>query len=182
MRGSLDEDSPYADAVVHGDGLTSLQSRREKGGLTEQIVSAAKGADFLQLERRGNRFTMSAARFDEPLATSVLEELPLGDEVYVGLFLCSHNVDVVEQAIFRDVRIIRPAKADFTPYRDYVGSVLEILDVATGRRQVVRRSAEPFEAPNWTTRRRRADLQQQRALRERAAGCIASTSRPAPRR
>ena len=147
VRGSLDEDSPYADAVVHGDGLTSLQSRREKGGLTEQIVSAVKGADFLQLERRGNRFTMSAARFGEPLATSVLEELPLGDEVYVGLFLCSHNVDVVEQAIFRDVRIIRPAKADFTPYRDYIGSVLEILDVETGRRQVVRRSAEPFEAP-----------------------------------
>jgi Tol biopolymer transport system component len=29
--------------------------------------------------------------------------------------------------------------------------VLEILDVETGRRQVVHRSAEPFEAPNWTT-------------------------------
>ena len=68
VRGSLDEDAPYADAVVHGDGLTSLQSRREKGGLTEQIVSATKGADFLQLERRGNRYTMSAARFGEPLA------------------------------------------------------------------------------------------------------------------
>jgi WD40 repeat protein/regulation of enolase protein 1 (concanavalin A-like superfamily) len=151
VRGSLDEDSPYADAVAHGDGLTSLQHRRLKGGLTEQTVSAIKGADFLQLERRGNRFTMSAARFGEPLTMSVLEELPLGDEVYVGLFLCSHNPDVVEQAIFRDVRIIRPAKADFTPYRDYIGSVLEVLDVQTGRRQVVRRSAEPFEAPNWTT-------------------------------
>jgi len=151
VRGSLDEDSPYADAVVHGDGLTSLQSRREKAGLTEQIVSGIKGADFLQLERRGNRYTMSAAPFGEPLSVSVLEELPLGDEVYVGLFLCSHNPEVVEQAIFRDVRIIRPAKPDFTPYRDYIGSVLEILDVETGRRQVVRRSGEPFEAPNWTT-------------------------------
>ena len=151
VRGSLDEDAPYADAVVHGDGLTSLQYRREKAGLTEQIASATKGADFLQLERRGNRFTMSAARFGEPLSVSVLEDLPLGDEVYVGLFLCSHNPDVVEQAIFRDVRIIRPARADFTPYRDYIGSVLEILDVETGRRQVVRRSGEPFEAPNWTT-------------------------------
>ena len=151
VRGSLDEDAPYADAVVHGDGLTSLQYRREKGGLTEQIVSAVKGADFLQLERRGNRFTMSAARFGEPLTPSVLDELPLGDEVYVGLFLCSHNPDVVEQAIFRDVRMIRPARVDFTPYRDYIGSVLEILELATGRRQVVKRSAEPFEAPNWTS-------------------------------
>jgi Tol biopolymer transport system component len=48
------------------------------------------------------------------------------------------------------VRVIRPAKVGFTPYRDYIGSVLEILDVESGRRQVVRRSAEPFEAPNWT--------------------------------
>jgi len=47
VRGSLDEDSPYADAVVHGDGLTSLQSRREKAGLTEQIVSGITDADFL---------------------------------------------------------------------------------------------------------------------------------------
>ena len=124
---------------------------REGQGSPSRSCPSTKGADFLQLERRGNRFTMSAARFGEPLTVSALEELPLGDEVYVGLFLCSHNVDVVEQAIFRDVRIIRPAKADFTPYRDYIGSVLEILDVETGRRQVVRRSAEPFEAPNWTT-------------------------------
>jgi hypothetical protein len=151
VRGSLDDDSPYADAVVHGDGLTSLQYRREKGGLTEQIVSRITGADFLQLERKGNRFTMSAARFGEPLTTSTLDELPLGDEVYVGLFLCSHNPEVVEQAIFRDVRIIRPARSDFTPYRDYIGSLLEILDLQTGRRQVVKRSVEPIEAPNWTT-------------------------------
>jgi len=151
VRKSLDEDAPYADAVVHGDGLTSLQYRREKGGLTQEVASEIKGADFLQLERRGNRYTMSAARFGEPLVTSVLEELPLGDELYVGLFLCSHNPEVVEQAIFRDVRIIRPSKPDFTPYRDYIGSLLEVLDVESGRRHVLRRSAEPFEAPNWTS-------------------------------
>jgi Tol biopolymer transport system component/regulation of enolase protein 1 (concanavalin A-like superfamily) len=151
VRSSLDDDAPYADAVAHGDGLTSLQYRREKGGLTEQVVSDAKGADFLQLERKGNRFTMSAARFGDTLARSVLEELPLGDEVYVGLFLCSHDPDVLEQATFSNVRIVRPVKDGFTPYREYIGSLLELLDLASGRRTLLRRSAEPFEAPNWTT-------------------------------
>ena len=66
------------------------------------------------------------------------------------LFLCSHNPDVVETGIFRDVRLIRPAREGFVPYRDYIGSQLEVLEVATGRRRVVHRSAEPFEAPNWT--------------------------------
>lgn len=149
-RSALDDDALYADAAAHGDGLTSLQYRSAKGGVTEQVVSEAKGADFLQLERRGNRFTMSVARFGERLSVSELPELALGEEVYVGLFLCSHDADTVEKAVFKDVRVIRPAKPGFTPYRDYIGSVLEILDVASGRRQVVRRSAEPFEAPNWT--------------------------------
>jgi Tol biopolymer transport system component/regulation of enolase protein 1 (concanavalin A-like superfamily) len=149
-RAGLADDAPYVDAAIHGDGLTSLQYRRAKGAVTEQIVSAVKGADFVQLERKGNSFTMSVARFGEPLTATRLDDLPLGEEVEAGLFLCSHNKDVVERAVFRDVRIVRPAKDGFVPYRDYIGSVLEVLDVETGRRQVLRESAEPFEAPNWT--------------------------------
>src|SRR5262249_9182503 len=77
-------------------------------------------------------------------------DLALGDELYVGLFLCSHNSNVVERAIFRDVRVIRPAKGDFVPYRDYIGSHLEILDVQSGGREIIYSSPQPFEAPNWT--------------------------------
>jgi TolB protein len=150
VRTSLDADSPYADAAVHGDGLTSLQFRRTKGAITEQVQSTIKAPDFVQLERKGSTYTMSVARFGEPLTPSQLSDLPLGDEVYVGLFLCSHNPAVMERAVFRDVRIIRPAKDGFVPYRDYIGSVLEILDLQTGHRQAVHSSAQPFEAPNWT--------------------------------
>jgi TolB protein len=151
VRTSLDPDSPYADALVHGDGLTSLQYRRTKGAITEQVESAVKGADVLQLERKGRTYIFSAARFGEPFTTSQVSDLDLGDDVHVGLFLCSHNPDVVEKAVFRDVRIIRPAREGFVPYRDYIGSLLEILDVETGHRRVVHASAQPFEAPNWTS-------------------------------
>jgi Tol biopolymer transport system component len=58
---------------------------------------------------------------------------------------------VVERATFRDVRIVRPVKDGFTPYRDYIGSVLELLDVHTGKLEVIHSSKQPFEAPNWTT-------------------------------
>jgi Tol biopolymer transport system component len=150
VRGSLDDDSPYADVAVHGDGLTSLQFRRTKGGDTEEVSSGVSGPDLIQLERKGNRYTMSVAHFGEPFTTSEVADLPLGDEVYAGLFLCSHNPDVVEHAVFHDLRITRPAKDGFIPYRDYIGSRLEILDVETGRRSVVLSSAQPFEAPNWT--------------------------------
>ncbi len=150
VRSTLDADSPYADAVTHGDGLTSLQYRRTKGAATEEVKSAVTGADVLQLERKGHAFILSAARYGEPFTVSTLPDLDLGDAVYVGLFLCAHDPDVVEKALFRDVRIVRPARDGFVPYRDYIGSRLEILDLASGHRHLVHASAQPFEAPNWT--------------------------------
>jgi len=150
VRRTLDSDSVYADAVLHGDGLTSLQFRRAKGAQTEQVESEVTGADVLQIERKGSTVVASVARFGDLFTVSQVEDIGLGDEAYVGLFLCSHNPEVVERAVFRNVRLVRPAPDGFVPYQDYIGSRLEILDVATGHRQLVHASADPFEAPNWT--------------------------------
>lgn len=149
VRPSLDADSAYADCAEHGDGLTSLQFRPAKGANTFEIRLPIANADVLQFERRGSTYIFSAARFGEPFV-SAETNLDLGDEIYAGLFVCSHNPDVTEKAIFRDVRIIKPAKKDFVPYRDFIGSMLEILNVQSGRLEMIHRSAEPFEAPNWT--------------------------------
>src|SRR5215204_6339507 len=48
VRAGQDADAAYADAVVHGDGLTSLQFRRTKGAITEESRASIKGADVLQ--------------------------------------------------------------------------------------------------------------------------------------
>ena len=151
VRPSQDADAPYVDGVVHGDGLTSLQFRRTKGAITEQVESPVKGADVIQLERKGQTYIFSAAKFGDPFTTSQVSDVSLGDDVLVGLALCSHNGDVTERAIFKDVRLVRPMKDGFMPYAEYIGSVLEILDVPSGRKQVIYRSEQPFEAPNWTT-------------------------------
>jgi hypothetical protein len=151
IRATMDADSPYVDAVVHGDGLTSLQFRRTKGAITEEKRSEITGADVLQLERRGSRFIMSAAKFGDPYTTTELGDVTLPDAVIAGLALCSHNPDVVERAVFSNVRVIRPAPENFRPYRDYIGSVLEVLDVASGDRRVLRLTADPIEAPNYNT-------------------------------
>ena len=151
VRPNQDADAPYVDAVVHGDGLTSLQFRRAGGAVTEERPSAIKGAEVLQLERRGGTYIMSAAKFGEPFTDTEIADVNLGDDLLVGLVLCSHNADVTERAILSNVRLIKPARDGFVPYRDYLGSVLEVLDVESGHRQVLQRSEQPFEAPNWTT-------------------------------
>jgi len=150
VRPNLEPDAPYADCAEHGSGLTSLQFRRTKGANTEELVLSITNADVLQFERRGGSFVFSAARQGEPFVSCELTNLDLGDEVLAGLFVCSHSADAVEQAVFREVSIVLPAKPDFKPYQEYLGSVLEILDVQSGRLEKIQASAEPFEAPNWT--------------------------------
>lgn len=149
VRPSLDADAPHAAAVVHGDGLTSLQFRRTRAANTEEVRSSLQTADVIQLERKGDTFIMSVARFGEPFVSEQVS-LALGDEVYVGLFVCSHNKDVVEKAVFHDVRITVPASNNFVPYRDYIGSNLEVMDVATGHRKILYQAPDSFQAPNWT--------------------------------
>ena len=121
---------PYVDGALHGDGLTSLQYRKAKGEDTAQIeMPAAKGANVIQLERRGNLFIFSAARFGEPFEVAEIKDASfVPEEAYVGLFLSSHNPDVKETAIFGNVRVIKPVKVGFQPYRDYIGSRLEIAE------------------------------------------------------
>ncbi len=150
IRKSLDNDSAYADIAVHGDGLTSLQFRRARGGITEQVQSLSKSPEVIQLSRSGSKISMAVALAGEPLQPSEPIELDLGDEVYVGLYICSHNPDVVEKGTFRNVRITVPAPADFKPYRDYIGSRLEVLNVKTGHRRVVHTVSDSMQAPNWT--------------------------------
>jgi TolB protein len=150
VRPNLEPDAPYADTAKHGDGLCSLQFRRTKGANTDQIQLPITNANVLQFERKGSSFIFSAAHFGEPLVSRELTNLDLGDDVYAGLFICSHTADVIEKAVFRDVRIIRPAKTGFVPYRDFIGSLLEIADAESGRSEVIYHSTQPFEAPNWT--------------------------------
>ena len=150
VRSSLAPDSPHASAVVHGDGLASLQFRRTKGANTEEVKSSVTAPDVLQLERKGNKYLIAFARSGDPLATVEISDLALGDDVYVGLFVCSHNKEVVEKAVFRDVRITVPAAENFVPYRDYIGSNLEILDVKSGSRKIIYRAPDSLQAPNWT--------------------------------
>ena len=150
VRKNLEGDAPHVNAVVHGDGLTSLQYREAKGDSTKEIRSELTGADVIQLERKGNTYTMRVARFGEPFVTEEVQRLDLGDDVYVGLFVGSHNKDVLEKGIYSDVRITVPAPDDLVQYRQYLGSNLEILDVQTGDREIIYTSPKSLQAPNWT--------------------------------
>jgi Tol biopolymer transport system component len=151
VRESLNADAAYADAAVHGEGLTSLQFRKAANSETEEVKTEVQSPDFIRFQRQGNTFIFYAANYGEPLKEVARKELDLGNEVYVGLFITSHEDQVAEQATFSNVRISIPAKEDFVPYRDYSSSNIEILDLSNSNRKIIYSSKDDVEAPNWMT-------------------------------
>jgi len=108
IRPTLEPSGVHVTAALHGNGLMSLQFRRSVGGETEEEKSRDSLPDpdvVIQLERKNGVYIMSVGRFGDPLVPQRLTGLSLPDTVYVGLYVCSHNDNVVERARFTDVRI-----------------------------------------------------------------------------
>lgn len=150
IRKSLDSKSQHINACVHGDGLTSLQFRKQFGAQTEEVRSELKNADVIQLERRGNVYTMRVAKFGQPFVVQNFDQIDLGDDVYVGLFVGSHNPDVLETAVFNDVRITIPLQGPSEKSTQMtLGSNLEICNVVSGERKIIYAVPYSIQAPNW---------------------------------
>jgi Tol biopolymer transport system component len=127
-----------------------MQYRKTAGDSTMEEQSSINNANVIQLERKGNDYTMSVARFGETFTSEQLTGISLGDSVYVGLFVCSHDAGKTTKAAFSNVRIVKPAPDTLVQYRDYLGSNLEIMDVESGERKILHESPKSLQAPNWT--------------------------------
>ena len=148
-RDARSASSRYAAACVQDDPRTVLQSVASAGGSAARVELSSFHPTEIQFARTGNVFTLSAATFGENYK-SVRQELALDPEVHVGLFVASESEDVLAQAVFGNVRVIIPAAPDFKPYSDYLGSQLEVMEVATGQRRILHSEPGSIQAPNWT--------------------------------
>ena len=148
VRQSLAADAPYADAVVHGDGLTSLQFRRIAGGATEEVQSPISAPAFIRLERRADVFSLYVSKDGRAYQPVGSVCIPLQEPVLAGLAVCSHDDTVRETAVFCDVKT--KSLGTFETKDRVVESSLETIAIETGQRQTVYRSRTHFEAPNWS--------------------------------
>jgi TolB protein len=105
IRESLDADSPYIDVARHGNGLTSLQYRLEKGDITHQIVSHFWAPKRVRVEKHGDDFSMWIDADTGSLQKDGMTHLALKAPFYVGIGVCSHDKDVVERALFSHLQL-----------------------------------------------------------------------------
>lgn len=148
IRQSLAPDAAYADAVVHGDGLCSIQYRESAGEVTHEVQSGVSGPHRLRIEKRGDYVSMSiGADADSMRASGGAFRIHFNEPFYVGLGVCAHNDDRIETAVFSDVDLQNLSSARRT---DRVASTLETISIASTDRRVVYHTTDHIEAPNWT--------------------------------
>jgi len=148
IRESLDADSPYADAALHGSGLTSLQYREEKGAATHEIQANISTPARLRIEKRGAYFSLwLAEEKGEFHLAGGSTRIALKEPFYVGIGVCSHDKNVVERAVFSNVALKTATPAAAAASVLY--STLEIITVASTDRRAIYVAPERFEAPNW---------------------------------
>ncbi len=148
VRQSLDADSVYADAALHGVGLTSLQFREEKGAITHEVQSNVNAPSRLRIQKQGDYFHMFVAEGNELQFAAGSPRIQLQGEYYVGLGVCSHEKDLIEKAVFSNVDLSIAATASAEAAQLY--STIETVPIASGDRRVVYMTPGRVEAPNWT--------------------------------
>ena len=104
IRQGLGAGDAYADAIIHGDGLTSLQYWENSGAETREVRASANAPQFIRLERHGNTFTLFTADAQQRFTKAGSATVELRDPVYVGLAVCSHDASALQTAIFRHVK------------------------------------------------------------------------------
>jgi hypothetical protein len=153
LRQNLTPGSPYADVMVHGDGMVALQFREVQDGPTRQIVSAVDHPKRVRLEREGDFVYFSVAGADGVLHHAGGSfRIALQAPYMVGLALSAHDNARVEAARFASVELTVPqlAYVPDTGYAAQVEATLEVLTISNRDRRVVRQFDGKIEAPNWS--------------------------------
>jgi TolB protein len=148
IRQSLDGPSTAVDLAVHGVGLTSLQFRDATGVNTHEVESNLSAPKTVRIEKRGDRFyAFVSGKGGELEPAGASTKLALSGDFYIGIGVCSHDKDVVEKAVFSNVRLeqLRPLSG-----KQVLVSALETISVASTDRHVEYVAAAHFEAPNWS--------------------------------
>lgn len=155
VRAGEGEDAAHMTATVHGDGMIALQWRRLRGAHMrdpqDEIFTKKKATEIVQLERIGKVFIMRVAHPGEPLQEiGRTDAIEMPDEALAGIFMCSHNAEVLEEGLAWNVRIEKTVPDSHNGYRDGIlASRMEIMNVFDGKRKIIHEDSGRFEAPNW---------------------------------
>jgi TolB protein len=151
LKQDLSADGVYADAALHGSGLTALQYRRTKGATTQDIELNIDMPQEASIVKRGDNITMFLnMRGEKPHQAGAAIKLHFEEPFYVGIGVCSHDKDATATAIFSNVKLSEPAS--LVAKKAVLFSALQTIQTEDNFRRstMVRTERGRTGAANWT--------------------------------
>ncbi len=149
IRQNLEPGSAYVDAVLHADGLSSLQYRETAGGPTREIQASIKNPFRLRLEKKGDVVSMSVAREGETLKPAGgAFKITFKEPFLIGIGVCAHNNDNLESGTFSNLEIKQEESSKTAG--TILESTLETINIQSTDRRAIHHTRGHFEAPNWS--------------------------------
>jgi TolB protein len=107
LRKSLDNDSPFLQLAIHGDGMPAVQFRNAKADNTNTVDFPVEGPGTwkLKLQRQGTTVTVWVAKDGAPLRELGHTANQLGSPILVGLGVSSHTQEATSTVLFSDVAV-----------------------------------------------------------------------------
>jgi len=151
FKQDLTADGVYADAALHGSGLTALQYRRARGTTTQDVELNIDLPQTAHIVKRGDNITMFLSMHGEkPHQAGAAIKLHFEEPFYVGIGVCSHDKDVADTAVFSNVKLKKPGPLAVNKL--VIFSTLQTIQTADNfrRSMMVRTQRGRIGAANWT--------------------------------
>lgn len=105
IRQSMEASAPFIACVLTGNGLVSLKYMKDPGSVINEIKFSVTNAEVIQLEKKGNAFTMSAAKFGADYERQSIELTGFNGAQLIGFYVSSNSTSEQEIVRFSHVRL-----------------------------------------------------------------------------
>ena len=104
LRESSDTGARFISCLVQNDGVVKLQYRPADGDAIKEILFKVAGAEMIQLEKKGDSFIVSAAKFGEIYERNSVVLPGFKETTMTGFFVSSGSDNEKEAAGFTNLR------------------------------------------------------------------------------
>lgn len=104
VRQSSEPDAPFFACMVLGDGTIKIFYRTGSDKTARKLSHQVRGAEMIQVEKSGDSYTVSAAKFGEPYEQTSVRVAGLKESLLAGFFVCSGTETEKEAAAFSNIR------------------------------------------------------------------------------
>jgi hypothetical protein len=105
VRHSLEPGAAFVACFVQNDNVVKLKYRAASGEKVKEISFKVTGGEMIQIEKKGDIYTVSSAKFGEAYERNTVQIPGIKESSVIGFFVCSGSEEEKEAAAFSNIRL-----------------------------------------------------------------------------